>query len=877
MDPEEAVVAVVARAEGYYSRRPNPSRSVLHYGVLRDSEVVAERLQGIGLTPTDDFADVVHGVFCALVKVRKGECYHGPLTLFNEEEELQFLFYDHPADSYSVRAFEVARPINQLVLASASWSSHHTLSHASLFRMSARSLMAMLDCQYRMQSGVVVTGGELLLSWGIDPRAAGDHVLALAAPYILGALCGASSWTSLMLLGRWRCDRRLFDHWPSSSIFRRRKADNLSLRPVLMEQSASSDVSRRLFRLSHRFRETATLALQSNMDEDDRASLHQEIESDIVFLSQLAASMLPCMWERCAWIHESTPGRFVHPHVTLVHVALASMKLKYIYNMRKVFIHAIKVCSPPLLVQPMLAQMKSRLPSEGSVRKSRFWMDVAFSVHMREETAVAKFIWIWADSSPQGAANWLLTKMHILEVSSDDDLLALSDAIDVLSTRTPVDEEDEEEEASSGSFSGGASVGSPTDIEDDCGGVRVLSVDPAPLSTGGRERLSSRQVSKLTRRICSSFSYHCLPVAALGSGAEKLENKVHAIVHQQSLESHDMESCEKQLSACISFTTDMGTELGLADTIKGDFGHWLDSSLRPDSDIEGDLGGVDLDTGPELNSKFLFGHAIPVSGCLHILNNATGKLLTSEHLQHWDKWKEQLDGIGTLLARKHAKDRFTKMCLKNLNASEHLVKQFDREFSMPAEWRWGTLFTVLLWLIPLSSILIGWWDGKLYLNGAKAASVAKGNWVSADGKKSECSGVDVHEITKIVQSKLFWAYAKMLLCIEVVLHRSILWMESCPCHQYAEPSQANVSIQQLLNRRRDGESLNWLRKFKRLIGSCSTMFDNCPMAGKWAPYMATGKWKHIFRDFAALCICDLENEMPFGIAREDRNIVLNDF
>ena len=68
----------------------------------------------------------------------------------------------------------------------------------------------------------------------------------------------------------------------------------------------------------------------------------------------------------------------------------------------------------------------------------------------------------------------------------------------------------------------------------------------------------------------------------------------------------------------------MGTELGLADTIKGDFGHGLDSSLRPDSDIEGDVGGVDLDTKPQSNIKFLFGHAVPVAGCLHILNNATG-------------------------------------------------------------------------------------------------------------------------------------------------------------------------------------------------------------------------------------------------------------
>ena len=161
--------------------------------------------------------------------------------------------------------------------------------------------------------------------------------------------------------------------------------------------------------------------------------------------------------------------------------------------------------------------------------------------------------------------------MHILDVTSDRDLLALADAIDELATRTRVNEEDEEE-ASSSSGSRGASLSSLSDIESDCGGA---APEPPDLAQGpvtiDDERLSHKHFCKLTRRICSSFSYHCLPCAALGSGAEKLENKVHAIVHQQSLQSHDMSSCEKQLSVCVSCTTDMGTELGLADTIQVDF------------------------------------------------------------------------------------------------------------------------------------------------------------------------------------------------------------------------------------------------------------------------------------------------------------------
>ena len=67
------------------------------------------------------------------------------------------------------------------------------------------------------------------------------------------------------------------------------------------------------------------------------------------------------------------------------------------------------------------------------------------------------------------------------------------------------------------------------------------------------------------------------------------------------------------------------------------------------------------------------------------------------------------------------------------------------------------------------------------------------------------AGVDVHAISKIVHSKRFWAYAKMLLYIEVVLHRTVQWMESCPCHKYGMPSEADVSIQQLLNRRGEDE------------------------------------------------------------------------
>ena len=122
--------------------------------------------------------------------------------------------------------------------------------------------------------------------------------------------------------------------------------------------------------------------------------------------------------------------------------------------------------------------------------------------------------------------------------------------------------------------------------------------------------------------------------------------------------------------------------------------------------IECDAGGdsvsaVAQESGPGPGmTAFMFGRVIPVPGLLHVLDNATQQV-NQKSLKFWPRFENHLRCLCKLLCRRHSRDRFIRHRLEKRSAHAHICAQFKHEFKRIVEWRWGTLFQVLRWLLPL--------------------------------------------------------------------------------------------------------------------------------------------------------------------------------
>ena len=124
----------------------------------------------------------------------------------------------------------------------------------------------------------------------------------------------------------------------------------------------------------------------------------------------------------------------------------------------------------------------------------------------------------------------------------------------------------------------------------------------------------------------------------------------------------------------------MGTELGLSDVLKGCFNAWRAGGIGrgPESDVEPDEGGAPVEAViDDEEHPFLFGFALPIAGCLHIVSNCVGDLL--DVLTGWDGVFQSVQMICKLLCRRAWRDRFINNCLRGEGAPESVIKVFDRQ------------------------------------------------------------------------------------------------------------------------------------------------------------------------------------------------------
>jgi hypothetical protein len=285
-------------------------------------------------------------------------------------------------------------------------------------------------------------------------------------------------------------------------------------------------------------------------------------------------------------------------------------------------------------------------------------LDVAYILVWRERHASKKFVYYWmADSSPVVGYEWLNTSCTYV---AESDLCSILRA------------------------------------------VREL-VDPG---------LAEESVKARTRFLCESVQDHQLIPVVLGKGACSLDAKMAGIMWALWLETGSANLLTEVCGRTRSWTTDMGTEVGLNDYNSVSLMGLLRPPLAPD-DLEADVGVVpdpivvdDLipDDGGhgnvapppdplESTQGFVFGQSLGCAGMLHILHNALGDAGRASQL--WGEMEPRIRIVSRFFANKGCRERFVKFCCVDDNA--HLSFLFTEKPPEFIAWRWGSLMDWCSW------------------------------------------------------------------------------------------------------------------------------------------------------------------------------------
>ena len=123
---------------------------------------------------------------------------------------------------------------------------------------------------------------------------------------------------------------------------------------------------------------------------------------------------------------------------------------------------------------------------------------------------------------------------------------------------------------------------------------------------------------------------------SLGSGRSSAEDKGKAMVVKFHHETGDISSLKAVCQRVASFTTDMGTELGLPELGGGGaeayLPNYMQSDLKPDDDA---MGGLFQSVHQEVSGAdqgYLFPKALVVPGLDHIAHNMQEDM--DKHLRH---------------------------------------------------------------------------------------------------------------------------------------------------------------------------------------------------------------------------------------------------
>ena len=420
----------------------------------------------------------------------------------------------------------------------------------------------------------------------------------------------------------------------------------------------------------------------------------------------------------------------------LLHCALIALNMKSVgqqhsaeqFQIREMIRQALQILFPVGSVTSTLESLhrEGGTPSRSLLGRMRLVLDLTLLIKARETDLIPACRYAWADASPAKGHEWVWLQAVVI---AEAQLLPLLEAVLHLSTY-----------------------------------VHRSS------DTNWLTEPMEAQVLELLSSLHRHMQKHSYVPVAMATSRSDLSKKAQAIAHMFATEARSWQSLRAAFHSVVSFTSDMGTELGLGAfqcSLHEVAPKWFAPAPQLNAD-DGEVGilpeaGLSWD---ELHAVSpLFPGALQVPGLQHVLDNVNREVHQS--LSYWSTFFSSLKNIEHLLSQPHRRKHFVVSCLNSTCWSDNaaMVAQFR---STLYEHRWHEVASFVRNLLPLMPLLRGSWDAQKYAR----QNTEQGSEFSAS------------MLSATLNNPLFGAYLHLIDLLESTCEQLAAWGEACDCHEH---------------------------------------------------------------------------------------------
>lgn len=393
-------------------------------------------------------------------------------------------------------------------------------------------------------------------------------------------------------------------------------------------------------------------------------------------------------------------------------------------------------------------------PSASTLSRNQCFLDAALLFLQKDAfRAQPHLFYIMADSSPQCSYNFFLS--HMLTIAEPDILTVFKLAQELSACRYQ-----------------------RARIDFNCDEDVVVSEEEA--------------IATLVRRHELSTALELLMVwvtnlpQCLGSGATSLSTKVRLIMHGFWMFSEHprLRTMIGDLANVIAFTSDMGTELGLAEfqvpCIRAAMAPWMfpEQHGHPVLPVDEGLADANADDDADcdpMQERPVFPRALVIPGVLHIFHNLSWKI--DDSMPSFKKWLDGMKSVVTLMHYKQNREKFIDTCVRG-SVFDTPRSPVNAGLPSTTDWRWGSIVHVVTMVLPLKNVLQGTFDVSAMTD--KPLPVDQ-QYDAASSRERE-GKLNLHLIRDTVNSGWWWAFTHMIETLHKILADFQAWCEGCPCH-----------------------------------------------------------------------------------------------
>ena len=494
----------------------------------------------------------------------------------------------------------------------------------------------------------------------------------------------------------------------------------------------------------------------------------------------------------------------------LFHALLAAIHMRDRGKLAETIQHSLQSAG----CEPENAEQSAKmLPGRTRISESQLKIDAALCTYFAREFFAKSIghLYLWADSSPQGGTDWLLSMLRIVPQEQ---------------------------------------------LEPSAATARRLqaSVQDFQLAVSNKDFALSMEIAERRHEdgvfLSKAIALHRQIPLGLGSGDSSLEKKMLCIFRKILAETQDFKLARKALRKVVCVCTDMGTEggLSLAQGLKLTelCPAWVsdaNAGLVSEDDLV-NLAGGDSDSDNDESSEYFLPNSIPSPGLLHIFHNMAKDVHMK--LNGFDSWVVGFKAIAALLHYKHLRNRLVATCVLG-TPWEWLRGKFDTAAPKPALWRWNTITQILPRMLSLKFLLQKIWRADKF-----AQLFSEQNEAEGDGAEREPQDPDfkMQAVTEAIESEAWWMYTAMLQKLGSFSEDLSAWAESCSCHSWLRRTSAETAVSEdmgsagaeVASEVSPGQYLEAARKtFGFSTGEGDGQAFQCPLAGQRAVELASGE------------------------------------